>query len=140
MPLNNNEKYTIRNLFEENFQFSIPSYQRAYSWEVDGSVRKHVKQFIWDLEEQHPNKDYYLGHFLFEHDKPNSLFVIDGQQRLTTVVIFFSCLVRELQGRVASDEAAAAITELNPQRLSDTYLRRDGKRRFKTVDSDAGFF
>jgi hypothetical protein len=99
-----------------------------------------VKQFIWDLEEQHPNKDYYLGHFLFEKDQPNNLFVIDGQQRLTTVIIFFSCLTRELKSRVATDESAEAITELNPQRLSETYLRRGGKRRFKTVDNDAAFF
>lgn len=142
MFLNNAEKRTIRNLFEERVQFSIPSYQRAYSWEVDGSVRKHVKQFLLDLEEQHPDKDYYLGHFLFEEDQgcPNTLLVIDGQQRLTTVVIFFSCLIRELKARSTTDEAAGIIMELNPQRLDETYLRRDGKRRFTTVESDAGFF
>ena len=142
MILNNAEKRTIRSLFEEKVQFSIPSYQRAYSWEVDGSVRKHVRQFLLDLEEQHPDKDYYLGHFLFEEDQgsPNTLFVIDGQQRLTTVVIFFSCLIRELKGRSTTDEAAGLIMELNPQRLDETYLRRDGKRRFKTVKSDAVFF
>lgn len=139
MPLNDSKKYTIRDLFEENVQFSIPSYQRAYSWEVDGA-RKHVRQFIEDLTEQHPSKDYYLGHFLFEEDQPGRLFVIDGQQRLTTVVIFFSALVRELETRIATDEAAQAIGKLNPRRLAETYLRRDGKRRFTTVVSDAPFF
>jgi hypothetical protein len=139
MPLNNTEKYTIRALFEESIQFSIPSYQRAYSWEVDGTG-KHVRQFIQDLAEQHPNKDYYLGHFLFEEDQPGRLFLIDGQQRITTVVIFFSALVRELERRVATDEAAHAIIELNPVRLIGTYLRRDGKRRFVTVRSDVVFF
>lgn len=139
MPLHNSEKYTIRNLFEENVQFSIPSYQRAYSWEVDG-VRKHVRQFIEDLAEQHPKKDYYLGHFLFEEDEPGRLFVIDGQQRLTTVVIFFSCLIRELGERIARDEAAQTIHELDLRRLAETYLRRIGKRRFTTVQSDSPFF
>ena len=139
MPLHDSEKYTIRNLFEQNVQFSIPSYQRAYSWEVDGT-RKHVRQFIEDLAEQHPQKDYYLGHFLFEDHKPGSLFVIDGQQRLTTVVIFFSCLIRELEQRTASDAEAQTIGALDLQRLARTYLRRDGKRRFTTVGCDAPFF
>ncbi len=139
MPLHDSQKYTIRNLFEENIQFSVPSYQRAYSWEVDGT-RKHVRQFIEDLVEQHPKKDYYLGHFLFEEDQPGRLFVIDGQQRLTTVVIFFSCLIRELDARIGSGEAAQIIGELDPHRIAETYLRRNGKRRFTTVHSDAPFF
>jgi len=137
--LQDTEKYSIRNLFEENIQFSIPSYQRAFSWEVDGS-RKHLRQFIEDLTEQHPNKDYYLGHFLFEEDQPGRLFVIDGQQRLTTVVIFFSCLIRELEARVAHHATAQTIQELDLRRLAETYLRRNGKRRFTTVHSDAPFF
>jgi hypothetical protein len=139
MPLHDTEKYTIRDLFEENVQFSIPSYQRAYSWEVDGA-RKHVRQFIEDLVEQHPQKDYYLGHFLFEEDQPGRLFVIDGQQRLTTVIIFFSCLIRELGARVAHDATGQSVEELDLGRLAQTYLRRNGKRRFTTVQSDAPFF
>jgi uncharacterized protein with ParB-like and HNH nuclease domain len=92
---------TIKKLFhEEGIHFSIPPYQRAYSWEYDKD-KKQVQQFIIDIKEQNPNKKYFLGHFLFEKDEinENKYWVIDGQQRLTTVVIFFSCLIRELEER-----------------------------------------
>ena len=94
---------TVRELFHvEGIQFSIPSYQRAYSWEVDKD-RKQVRQFLTDLKEQNPNKRYFFGHFLFERDGSSSkhYYVIDGQQRLTTIIIFMACAIRELQKRDA---------------------------------------
>ena len=67
---------------KEAIRFEIPKYQRAYSWERD-----QWKQFLQDLKDA--ESGYYLGHYLFEtHD--DVYFVIDGQQRLTTCVIFIS--------------------------------------------------
>lgn len=40
---------------------------------------------------------YYLGHFLFKKNGKNSYDVIDGQQRLTTIIIFISALCRRLK-------------------------------------------
>ena len=95
----------IKNLFDESdIQFAVPAYQRAYSWEVD-SDKKQVKRFYKDLIEQIEftkiednnisRKTYFLGHFLFEKDSQNSnkYWIIDGQQRLTTVVIFMSAFI-----------------------------------------------
>jgi hypothetical protein len=137
MPLQNAQTYTIRDLFEEPIRFEIPSYQRAYSWDVDAG-KQQVRQFITDLEDQHPDKGYYLGHFLFEQDTPGKLQIIDGQQRLTTVVIFFASLVAEMEARLAKPEPEACAIELS--RLRETYLVRNGQRRFETVASDRGYF
>ena len=70
---------------KEAIRFEIPKYQRAYSWERD-----QWKQFLQDLKDA--ESGYYLGHYLFEtHD--DVCFVIDGQQRLTTCVIFISAAI-----------------------------------------------
>jgi len=74
---------SIRSLFERKSYIRIPAYQRAYTWE-----KKQWKQFLEDLIEQ-KGKVYYLGQFLFE-EEGNTLYIIDGQQRLTTTVIFMS--------------------------------------------------
>ncbi|MEO8616631.1 MAG: DUF262 domain-containing HNH endonuclease family protein [Luteolibacter sp.] len=137
MSLQNTHCYTIRNLFEEPVRFDIPSYQRAYSWDVNAG-KQQVRQFIADLEEQHPDKGYYLGHFLFEQGKESKLHVIDGQQRLTTVVIFFAAVVQEMEGRLINGDTEAHSIELS--RLRETYFIRDGRRRFDTVAGDRGFF
>lgn len=137
MSIQETYRYTIKDLFEEDVRFEVPFYQRSYSWDVDGGKRQ-VRQFIADLEEQHPDKDYYLGHFLFEQDKPGKLLIIDGQQRLTTVVIFIAALVHELERRNSETESNGSSLDL--QRLRETYLVKNNKRRFQTVKADKGFF
>ncbi|HMZ95276.1 MAG TPA: DUF262 domain-containing protein, partial [Chitinophagales bacterium] len=74
---------SIQQLFKNSDCVRIPAYQRAYSW-----GDKQCSQFLEDLLEQ-KGKKYYLGQFLFEKDG-NTLFIIDGQQRLTTTILFLS--------------------------------------------------
>jgi uncharacterized protein with ParB-like and HNH nuclease domain len=125
---------TISKLFDsKNRKFEIPSYQRAYSWE-----EKQINQFIEDLS--NAENQYYLGHFLFEvkESEENTLFVIDGQQRLTTCIIFFSTLRSELEKRKEKGEN----TSTNLDDIKDYYLRdlRKDTQKFKTVRDDNNFF
>ena len=78
------ENYVVENLIGGNNFFEIPEYQRAYSWE-----ESQWAQCIDDLK--NVQEKYYLGHFLFE-EGADRLLVIDGQQRLTTCMIFFGRL------------------------------------------------
>ena len=50
-------------------------------------------QLIEDTKESKGH--YYLGHYLFEMnaDNPDEYNIIDGQLRMTTIVISFSCMV-----------------------------------------------
>ena len=104
------QETTIQEIFSPaDLAFRIPPYQRAYAWETEKD-RRQVCQILDDLKE-HPQtgserKSYFLGHFLFEREKAegNEFFVIDGQQRLTTVVIFFHCLSLELGTRKREGE------------------------------------
>ncbi len=131
----------IRKLFvDTDVQFAIPPYQRAYSWEKD----KQIKQFITDLREQNPKKKYFLGHFLFERDElnENKYWVIDGQQRLTSIVILFSCLIRCLEEREKLDEKIIDSNNDNVElwRVREVYLNIGKKRKFKTVEYDDNYF
>ncbi len=132
---------TIAGLFEKAFHYRIPPYQRAYSW-----TEKHWSRFIKDLEEQPGSDGYYLGHFLFQSTATNSaddrllLEVIDGQQRLTTIIIFFACAIRELEARLATDSSAPAITPSQLQEFRNRYLQDSDGPRFRTVGYDDTFF
>ncbi len=135
---------TIKKLFyEEAIRFAIPSYQRAYSWEVSKD-KKQVEQFMTDIIDQNPTKRYFFGHFLFEKDKyqENKYWVIDGQQRLTTIVIFFSCLIRELETR---EELNGKIFDLDGEkldiwRIKENYIKLGKNYKFETVVYDNPFF
>jgi uncharacterized protein with ParB-like and HNH nuclease domain len=131
---------TIKKLFhEDGIQFAIPAYQRAYSWEYD----KQIQQFIIDIKEQNPDKKYFLGHFIFEKDKSieNKYWVIDGQQRLATVIIFFSCLIHVLEER---EMVSGVITNAKGElleiwRIRENYIRI-GNYKFSTKSYDDPFF
>jgi hypothetical protein len=134
---------TIRKLFtDDKIQFIIPPYQRAYSWGAnkESDKDKQVVQFIQDLKEQ--KKKYFLGHFLFEKSKEdeNTFFVIDGQQRLTTIVIFFSCFCKILEERVNENFLDKEGEPIELWRIKEMFLLIRRRRKFKTVDYDDNYF
>ena len=122
----------VKALFYRDVRYVIPSYQRAYSWEG----QQH-EQFIEDLRDV--SDKYYLGHFLFEKTKNGSvLCLIDGQQRLTTIVIFFSCLRHAFSKRFSTDGDTKKICDYIDRR----YLRDQDTEQphLATVENDNVFF
>lgn len=123
-----NPSTTIKEMMAEN-TISVPDYQRAYSWDtgVDSeNPLKQVNTFFADLEEYNnsPSKmSYYFGHFLFEKEDDSKFSVIDGQQRLTTIAIFFATLFRRLK----------CIRELTDE---EEEIYKSLKYRFSTVEYD----
>lgn len=115
----------------------VPSYQRAYSWDTPIEKTNRNTQtdvFLLDLEEYSKSKtesSYYFGHFLFE-EKNEKYYVIDGQQRLTTIVIFLSALFTSLK----------KIRDLrdNEENCFEDMIRRRNENRFETVDYDNRLF
>ena len=126
------EASKVKALFYRDVRYVIPSYQRAYSWE-----EQQREQFIEDLRDV--SDRYYLGHFLFEKtDNGSVLCLIDGQQRLTTIVIFFSCLRHAFFKRFSTDGDTKKICDYIDRR----YLRDQDTEQphLATVENDNVFF
>jgi hypothetical protein len=93
-----------------NAVFHIPPYQRAYSW-----GEKQLEAFVHDLRDQYAaqhescneenNKDkkqYFLGTILLHltnDEVPKNYDIVDGQQRLTTAVIFIATALQAIEKR-----------------------------------------
>lgn len=127
---------TLQRMMAHNI-ICVPNYQRAYSW--DTPVEKSEKNtqtdvFLLDLEEYikiNSNTPYYFGHFLFEESN-QILNVIDGQQRLTTIVIFLSVLFSKLKTiRALSDNEEVCYEDM---------VKRKSNVRFSTVEYDNRLF
>ena len=124
-------------------KISVPDYQRAYSWDtpIENTDRDtHTDVFLSDLEEyknsnannSDTNSQYHFGHFLFEKIKDDKFYVIDGQQRLTTIVIFLSALFAKLKTiRDLSDEEEVCYENM---------IKRRAAIRFSTVSYDNRLF
>jgi hypothetical protein len=128
---------SIKQMLAGNRVF-VPTYQRAYSWDTElekVNSPKQVNTFLSDLEDYNKSSTksyYYFGHFLFEEKEDNIFGVIDGQQRMTTIVIFISALFTRLkQIRTLSE---------NEQETFEDIIKRNSTYRFETVDYDDRFF
>ena len=126
-----NGQSQILDLFNADRIFKIPRYQRTYTWKED-----NLKNFLEDLVNQRGNKPYFLGTFLFHKQKNREgeyelLDVVDGQQRLTTVIIFFKVLIEKLK-------------ELKSTSVTDKSYRRyikdaDGVYKLELENEDNSF-
>lgn len=86
------ESQTISKVFSCDEIYKIPDYQRQYSW------NNEQLEALWsDLYEAYKNKDngqdcYFLGSIVVVNNGDGYLDLIDGQQRLTTLMIMMSVI------------------------------------------------
>lgn len=83
----------ISDLFHKRF-FEIPKYQRGYAWE-----RQNVRELFEDIKEAiESSSNHYMGTFVLSEGFPigEHYFVVDGQQRLTTLTLLISEITRRL--------------------------------------------
>lgn len=128
---------TIKQMLAGNKIF-VPTYQRAYSWDTvieKENAPKQTNVFLTDLEDYNKSSTksaYYFGHFLFEEKDSKTFGVIDGQQRLTTIIIFLSALFNRLK-------AIRQLSEAEQETFEDI-IKRNSTYRFETVDYDKQLF
>ncbi|WP_279193469.1 DUF262 domain-containing protein [Butyricimonas paravirosa] len=120
----------------KNRQYEIPRFQREYSWE-----KKHYKEFLEDMisninikEDEIEVTQYFMGTMLFvgDKDKPSKepVYVVDGQQRLTTVTILFSAIAQIFK-KLGNSVLANSIFEY----IMTKNVDGEGIRVLKTVSS-----
>ncbi|XWY21676.1 DUF262 domain-containing protein [Bisgaard Taxon 45] len=134
---------TIEDLFQGN-QIKVPAYQRSYSWDTEFDQSKSSKQvntFLSDLEEYSKTNSkipYYFGHFLFEKTDNNVFNVVDGQQRMTTIVIFIAVLFKRLKELKKVENVEGLSKE--QFKIYQNIIKRQVKYVFTTVDYDERAF
>ena len=91
----------IVGIFDDNYRFEIPDYQRPYAWEIDQAGEllddlRHATRDIRGVEAVSDAPPYFMGSIVVIKDGDNPLaYVVDGQQRITTLTIML-CILREL--------------------------------------------
>lgn len=94
--------------------FRIPSYQRDYSW-----GHAQVDDLLNDVDEAvQGTLSHYLGTFVLSRTEDDGPFeVVDGQQRLTTLVLVVSALLKRLP-KPEQDKLAVLIRDMFTGRLN----------------------
>ena len=78
----------IGTLLSQEFFFRVPEYQRPFSWDTD-----HFEDLIQDIITANREQEYFLGTIVLHHREDAGHYdVVDGQQRLTSLMILLACL------------------------------------------------
>jgi len=90
MTKKKNLNTSIRNLFFD--EFVVPLYQRNYAW-----GEEEIYQLLQDIYEAYSKGtgQYFIGSLVVLKRKDGTFEVIDGQQRLTTIILISKLLDKE---------------------------------------------
>ena len=144
-----NDKF-VRTVFETSKAYLIDIFQREYKWEKD-----NVATLLNDIEmrfNQHPRtktdpkeiqadvqsqfEPYYLNTFL-THSTAANVSIVDGQQRLTTLLLIIIKIYRVLDVVEADDESRGKT--FTKQSIEKLILERDDfgdAEKFKIFNSN----
>ena len=122
------ETRTFSDIMGNGRYYTIPLFQRDYSWGPD------EWQELWQdcLDMIQENSQHFMGYLVLE-DGPESnrqFSIIDGQQRLTTITLIILAAIANLQ-KLKPDHAAES--EKNKLRI-EIYQNYIGRRNEQTLE------
>jgi len=108
----------------KDYFFLVPDYQREYVWKPDDQV----EQFIIDIDNEFEpgvssQKSYFIGSIIIV-DNNGKFDVIDGQQRLTTLILSL-CAFRDLLKPLELDSKQKKYLQTIEELLSDFDINTD---------------
>jgi hypothetical protein len=106
-------------------QLRIPAYQRAYAWEED-----QIDE-LWEDITSANGRPHFMGSLVLTGEDVRVLDVIDGQQRLTTLLLLLG-LVRD-RWKAYRPENVGRVQRF----LTDEYAQ--GEQRFRLRSGDANW-
>lgn len=117
----------IGRMFEQNFLFEVPKYQRYYAWEDE-----QVNDFIKDIDNilLGNTPEHFLGGIVcvsktVEGSTRQQKELIDGQQRITTSILLIVNIIREyerLQDRSDLTDEDREIISSRINKLKEKYI------------------
>jgi len=87
---------TIREILTDGIRYVVPLFQRGFSWDEE-----QVSDFLEDIYNVYKEnkKEYFLGSMVFTRaEAENKVKILDGQQRMATILLFLAALRDVLEG------------------------------------------
>ena len=98
---------SIEEVFSGEQQYTIPRFQREYSWD-----KEQTTEFWSDILRKISNNggvfgvsDYFIGSFVLVDNNNSTFNIVDGQQRLTTLTIIMCAVIHRLKADGHETEA-----------------------------------
>lgn len=129
-----NGERKLSSLFDGRTILNIPDYQRSYSWGI-----LQLSDFLEDIQNQKLGRSYFYGTVLFQEkgldENYEIIDIVDGQQRLTTVIIFMAVVIEKLSELISND-----VEQEELDLLRETYIKHRRRYKLQMQSEDNDFF
>ncbi|MFJ3913083.1 GmrSD restriction endonuclease domain-containing protein [Streptomyces vinaceus] len=132
------QETTFSKLVQGEQQFQVPLYQRTYSWQRDElrQLWDDVQELVDDRQDGRSGSGHFLGSVVLAPERVAAggmqrWLIVDGQQRMTTLMLAFTALRDHHRAR-GSVKKAARINDLI---LVNTY--QDGHDGYRLLPTQA---
>lgn len=130
------ETYTVQQLFQDRRQYRVPFYQRAYVWQKETQWEPLWEDIVDKAEFRRGGAQpppHFLGAIVLEPQTRSglrgveTLNIIDGQPRLTTLQYFLCALALQLRSRdmpALLSHVEACLWNSNPDTMEQPEVER----------------
>lgn len=118
---------TVAEVISQRYPFAVPRYQRSYAWD-DQAVNYFVRDIEVMLEHDAGLTSHFFGGVVCiqltdnQKTRPTSYEVVDGQQRMATLMLALSCVVEMAETLIKRCERSEPPRRV--RRLSSLRLQR----------------
>jgi hypothetical protein len=126
-----NQQLTIEKFFIGKI-LNIPEYQRSYAWE-----KENIRDLLEDINESiETGSSHYIGTVVLAKTSiPDTFNIVDGQQRLTTILMLMNALILKLTEKEDIDYYKRLyIYDKNHNSYKLTPLSRDKEYFFNLLE------
>jgi len=103
-----------------NRSFSVPKFQRDYSWETE--QWDDLWQDIVTMIEEHD--EHYMGYLVLQTKDDKHFYIIDGQQRFTTIILLILAAIKNIK-RLIENGIDSDSNEKRVKTLLNLYIGKE---------------
>ena len=120
----NTSNESFRKIIGNGITYIVPKFQRDYSWD-----REHWEDLWQDIIEQLEQKNsedqsHYMGYLVLQPVNDKEFKIIDGQQRITTLMILILAALENINGLIqkSSNDLDKSNNSMRLEALKSTYI------------------
>lgn len=118
--IQNTNTSNFSTVVSNNRRFFVPKFQRDYSWDTE--QWDDLWQDIMTMIDEHD--EHYMGYLVLQTEDEKHYYIIDGQQRFTTIIMLILAAIKNI-GRLVEQGIDVDDNQRRIKNLKNIYLGKE---------------
>ena len=118
--IQNTNTSNFSTVVSNNRRFFVPEFQRDYSWDTE--QWDDLWQDIITMTDEHD--EHYMGYLVLQTEDEKKFYIIDGQQRFTTILLLILAAIKNI-GRLVEQGVKTEDNKRRIENLKNIYIGKE---------------